>query len=144
MKCPRDENYLSPFGSHEQAIIQCNCCKGFAVKSDKIPSVQSFKQSAEIVVHPVLLACPYCLKDMQEIHYSGIEIDICSECHLVWLDAGEFEKIATLYQKGEPTKVIITSIEKPYPRLRKLEGVPVAAEVVGWFMLAISSLLKGF
>jgi ribosomal protein L31 len=143
MKCPRDENYLSPFGSHEQAIIQCNCCKGFVVKSDTVPPVKSFRQSAEIVVQPVVLACPYCLKDMQAIHYSGIEIDICSECHLVWLDAGEYEKIATLCQETNPTNLVITSIEKPSPLLDKVAETSVVGEVVGWVILVIGSLLGG-
>ena len=42
------------------------------------------------------MRCPKCGMELIEIDYKGIEIDECSECMGVWLDAGELEQVANL------------------------------------------------
>ena len=39
------------------------------------------------------MRCPKCGMELIEIQYKGIEIDKCSECEGVWLDADEVEAI---------------------------------------------------
>jgi len=39
------------------------------------------------------MRCPKCGMELIAIRYKGIEIDKCSECHGVWLDRGEMERI---------------------------------------------------
>jgi hypothetical protein len=46
------------------------------------------------------MRCPKCGMELIEIDYKGIEIDKCSECEGVWLDAGELEGISKLEKKG--------------------------------------------
>ena len=38
-----------------------------------------------------LMRCPKCGMELINIDYRGIEVDKCSECQGIWLDAGEFE-----------------------------------------------------
>jgi regulator of protease activity HflC (stomatin/prohibitin superfamily) len=44
--------------------------------------------------------CPKCGMNLVEIDYNGIEVDKCSACEGVWLDAGELEAVASLEKKG--------------------------------------------
>jgi hypothetical protein len=44
--------------------------------------------------------CPKCGMKLIEINYKGIEVDKCSSCEGVWLDAGELEAISQL-EKGK-------------------------------------------
>lgn len=40
--------------------------------------------------------CPKCGQKLIEIDYKGIEVDKCSHCEGVWLDAGELEQVSQL------------------------------------------------
>ena len=40
------------------------------------------------------MRCPKCGMELIEIQYKGIEVDKCSECEGIWLDAGELEAIS--------------------------------------------------
>ncbi len=42
------------------------------------------------------MKCPKCGMDLVTIDYKGIQIDRCSGCEGVWLDAGELEAVAEL------------------------------------------------
>lgn len=48
--------------------------------------------------------CPKCGHNLIEMDYKGIEIDKCSYCDGVWLDAGELEQISNL-EKGKLDKL---------------------------------------
>lgn len=41
----------------------------------------------------MVLKCPLCKEDMQEISKYNVVVDICPNCRGVWLDRGEMEKI---------------------------------------------------
>lgn len=38
--------------------------------------------------------CPSCQKQMREVREANVAIDVCNNCHGVWLDAGELEQLA--------------------------------------------------
>ncbi len=40
--------------------------------------------------------CPHCRKPLIVLELRGVEVDYCTTCHGVWLDAGELEFIAEL------------------------------------------------
>jgi hypothetical protein len=46
------------------------------------------------------MRCPKCGMQLIEIDYRGIEIDKCSECEGVWLDAGELEEVSKMEKRG--------------------------------------------
>jgi len=39
-------------------------------------------------------SCPNCDGKLIETDYESVKIDICNQCHGVWLDAGELAQIA--------------------------------------------------
>ncbi len=42
------------------------------------------------------MRCPKCGMELIAVNYKGIEVDKCSECEGVWLDAGELEAVSKL------------------------------------------------
>jgi len=42
------------------------------------------------------MRCPKCGMELIEIDYKGIEVDKCSECEGIWLDAGELDAVSGL------------------------------------------------
>ena len=56
------------------------------------------------------MRCPKCGMELIAIDYKGIEVDKCSECEGVWLDAGEFEVVSKLEK---------SSIDKLFSVFRK-------------------------
>jgi len=46
------------------------------------------------------MRCPKCGMALLEIDYKEIQVDKCSECEGIWLDAGELEAVAKLEKSG--------------------------------------------
>jgi hypothetical protein len=46
------------------------------------------------------MRCPKCGMELIAIDYRGVEVDKCSACEGIWLDAGELEQIAGLEKKS--------------------------------------------
>lgn len=40
-----------------------------------------------------LLMCPNCQSGMKTIDREGVQLDMCPQCHGVWLDRGELQKL---------------------------------------------------
>ncbi len=45
--------------------------------------------------------CPKCGMQLIEINYQGIEVDKCSSCEGIWLDAGELEAVSKFEGTGK-------------------------------------------
>lgn len=56
------------------------------------------------------MRCPKCGMELIAIDYKGIEVDKCSACEGVWLDAGELESVSKLEK---------TSIDKLFSVFKK-------------------------
>jgi hypothetical protein len=46
------------------------------------------------------MKCPKCGMELIALDYKGIEVDKCSECEGIWLDAGELEAVSKLEKSG--------------------------------------------
>ncbi len=46
------------------------------------------------------MRCPKCGMELITIEYKGVQIDKCSGCEGVWLDAGELEAVSRLEKSG--------------------------------------------
>jgi hypothetical protein len=46
------------------------------------------------------MKCPKCGMKLIALDYKGIEVDKCSECEGIWLDAGELETVSKLEKSG--------------------------------------------
>lgn len=67
------------------------------------------------------LACPKCGGQTDPINYggnTGVIIDRCTECHGIWLDAGELEKIQMLVEGWEDG--LKDDLAKYGPKLREV------------------------
>jgi len=42
------------------------------------------------------MKCPKCGMQLIEVDYKGIQVDKCSDCQGLWLDAGELEAVSKL------------------------------------------------
>ena len=47
------------------------------------------------------MCCPKCGMTLVAIDYNGIEVDKCSNCEGVWLDAGELEAVSKMHEEKE-------------------------------------------
>lgn len=66
--------------------------------------VDLWKDSSKFRLSPGLKLCPKDRLPMYEVEYgdSGIQVDVCSLCHGVWLDRGEFKNLVVyLREKAE-------------------------------------------
>lgn len=61
--------------------------------------------------------CSHCLKPMKILNHleSGVEVDVCRRCHVLWLDAGEREQLPARRQTA------LTESEEYRDSLKKLE-----------------------
>jgi hypothetical protein len=46
------------------------------------------------------MRCPKCGMELIAVDYKGIEMDKCSECEGIWLDAGKLEAVSKLEKSG--------------------------------------------
>ena len=48
-----------------------------------------------------IVTCPKCAGEMIPVRRSGVIIDRCADCHGVFLDRGELDKLITMEQRVE-------------------------------------------
>ncbi|MBA2340474.1 MAG: zf-TFIIB domain-containing protein [Pyrinomonadaceae bacterium] len=46
------------------------------------------------------LQCPKCDGTLETINFENVQIDRCTKCHGVWLDAGELERLTKHEEEG--------------------------------------------
>ncbi len=110
MRCPKCRNSSLEEVSVKSAGVRvdhCPRCKGVwfdaheleaaldvAAKKLEIPSKARESES---------LSCPRCLSRLFHFQYPQtlVQVDMCKDCHGLWLDAGEFIEIKTIRQSLE-------------------------------------------
>jgi len=65
---------------------------------DKRTAMEAEEKKQQQELH--YMRCPKCGMQLIEIDYRGIEIDKCSECEGVWLDAGELQVVSKMEKRG--------------------------------------------
>ncbi|MFM9849724.1 MAG: zf-TFIIB domain-containing protein [Hyphomicrobiaceae bacterium] len=48
-----------------------------------------------------VISCPVCGGTMREIRKHGVVVDACTQCHGIWFDRGELEKLSALMSEPE-------------------------------------------
>ena len=100
MKCPRDTAELAhePFGI--KAVLRCGKCTGVFVPARTVDELYGFARiSSHRHAKPAVgltearLGCPNDGRQMMELNYKGVNIDVCVSCHGIWLDGDEVGKI---------------------------------------------------
>jgi len=66
--------------------------------------------------------CPKCGMDLHEVEFMGVMVDVCEECHGIWLDHGELETIIlkeSSFLSSLTKKVGLKKIENPAQKIKK-------------------------
>jgi len=108
MNCPRCQSELQTRSTDGVEIDECPSCKGIWFDADELRRVKDeedkdlnwmdfdlWKHADRFRVNTKPVNCPNCSTGLVTIDYdeTGVEIDHCTHCRGVWLDAGELEKI---------------------------------------------------
>lgn len=142
LNCPTCHNAaLNPCKvkhSHIQ-IDQCPDCLGMWFEDEELSRIIPDSQ-LDMTIDPDTKSskrhCPQCSgMKLQQIHHasSGITIDLCKQCHGVWLDHGELQKL-----KSDPQVLKIPiqhKSEQPAPSQFK-------QQLIQWIDQTIKQLLE--
>jgi Zn-finger nucleic acid-binding protein len=94
--CPRDNTVLTQHEERGRMSLRCGQCAGlFVDRSSLLGRLPSGESGAGLKALPEsAVACARCRVTMRMRVHRGTEVDVCPQCHSVWLDAGEWERIA--------------------------------------------------
>ncbi len=67
------------------------------------------------------LQCPVCRHAMKEVIKESISIDVCTQCHGVWLDRGELDKILQSVRNEQPPQYAAPPSPSPSPSYRRYD-----------------------
>lgn len=108
MNCPRCQNQLKTVVHGDLELDECPECAGIwfdqgefgRAKAAAAPDLQwldfdFWKQPERFRLSARPTQCPRCNAELFALNYekTGVEVDVCNQCHGVWLDDGELEKI---------------------------------------------------
>ncbi len=108
MICPRCQSRFNTKSTCGVEIEECSGCQGIWFDADELRRVKDgtdkdlnwmdfelWKNPEHFRVNTKRIDCPTCAIALVAIDYgdTGVEIDHCTRCRGVWLDAGELEKI---------------------------------------------------
>jgi ribosomal protein L31 len=70
------------------------------------------REAAERKAH--YMKCPKCGSDLTETVFQQVKIDVCGQCHGMWLDAGELEMISKVRESavGSFLRDILTGLRR--------------------------------
>ena len=112
--CPSCKTTLSKRKSKLGFFWVCRSCRGRAITVEVLRKVipravlNNLWQAARSTQHSGDRQCPSCLRPMTGIplHTRGLteQIDVCTGCHFVWFDRGEFEALPKTDARKPPVK----------------------------------------
>ncbi len=130
--CPSCETTLSRRTSKVGFFWVCRSCHGRAFTVQTIRKViprgvlNSLWQTARSGRHTGTRNCPSCWRPMAEvpIDAGGLaeQIDVCTGCHFVWFDRGEFEALPKTSVR-KPRRKRLSAEESDALALRRLAEV---------------------
>ena len=109
LNCPRDKRPMVIDEYKANPRHECKQCKGILLEGRHVIAALSSLRSGVpdtsegaprlLKLPESSLACPQDGTRMRTAVYSDVEIDVCPVCRSIWLDRGEFEKIAATVKK---------------------------------------------
>jgi len=99
--CPRCQAPLGDDRLGSVRVYPCAACGGLALTVSQLRRLADKETfypfwAAIRSAPPALLACPSCDRPMSAADVSGVEVDGCVRCTVIWLDAGEQEQLFSL------------------------------------------------
>lgn len=117
MLCPHCKASLDKAIFYGVEIDYCPNCLGLWFEEDELRlakddkdrdlrwlDIDLWKKEEQFKITSGQKLCPGCRLQLYQVNYgdSGIAVDLCNICHGIWLDRGEFKKIADyLRQKAD-------------------------------------------
>ena len=138
MKCPRDDQVLSPVPVEKGAICSCARCQGVWIPWHLIETATTSRKMMASM--PELLEldaatarCPQDGERLRETSRKGIRVDYCVRCKGLWLDAGELAHIrrvaaARRREEAAPTRTWGTDLADGM----SLHGLDLIGCVIEW------------
>lgn len=102
-RCPRDQETLASNDVDGYRYHSCEDCHGFWIPGDSLTralsdrGLDNFRQLPALSVPGV--KCPDCHQACQVVVLHGCTLDMCERCRGVWFDAGEVERVKTLFPR---------------------------------------------
>ncbi|MDH3496893.1 MAG: zf-TFIIB domain-containing protein [Gemmatimonadota bacterium] len=81
---------INPSRNEEEYFVRQEAERIKALKQE----AQEASQRAERQSH--FMKCPRCGGDLRVEHYQGIEVERCPDCHGLWFDEGEAQRLVEL------------------------------------------------
>lgn len=79
------------FRKHEQMMLDAAREKRLEREKSRTAAESEAQRKALRDAH--FMKCPKCGHDLETESYSGVEIDRCTFCEGIWMDAGELEEL---------------------------------------------------
>ncbi len=87
-----------PSEKEEEYVARMEYSRLKKVEEDKHKNLAEEEKKRIKALH--FMKCPKCGMELIALDYKGIEVDKCSECEGIWLDAGELETVSKLEKSG--------------------------------------------
>jgi Zn-finger nucleic acid-binding protein len=100
--CPKDGSPLRQAETKLSATAHCSQCKGTWVPGQRVLTTLGHIPDPKVKGPLTTLQCPDDGSYLQRLHHEGVELDVCSTCYGVWLDAGEIRQLDIARLKGVP------------------------------------------
>ena len=109
LKCPRDETTLVAETHHGIEVDHCPACNGRWLDHHELDQLEATVASTDEERRATIeygerrgeLKCPVCGQLMTAFNYRAynLELDVCSEEHGYWLDAGEDGRVRDIIEE---------------------------------------------
>ncbi len=89
---------IKPSGKEEEFVAKTEYLRLKKIEEEKHKDLAEDEKKKIKALH--FMKCPKCGMDLIALDYKGIEVDKCSECEGIWLDAGELEMVSKAETSG--------------------------------------------
>lgn len=138
MLCPVDDSTLLASGFGGVTSHRCPQCLGAYVPGNLLREVRAH---AALELHRQrddggrVRPCPGDGTMMKPLHFKGIDLDICPDCHGVWLAAGQVSRLLELVQPARPANLNNVTLNGSPPRKNgfdvgdAVEGIELLSDI---------------
>jgi Zn-finger nucleic acid-binding protein len=113
--CPRDKELLASNDVSGYRYYSCEHCHGFWLPGsslNRILSSEGFRSLENLpLANDPAVSCPGCRRTCRAVTIQGCTLDLCEQCRGLWLDAGEVERLKSLFPAD--SAVVDAAVIKP-------------------------------
>jgi Zn-finger nucleic acid-binding protein len=133
--CPICTGPLTPAEYEGFAVLRCDNCHGHLARSPRVESIKRSKRKSQTELkaeataefhgnNPGRVKCPDChmlmIKQSIKLPVLALQMDVCTNCSLVWFDGGEL----ALAQLGYESRPGLPTAQEMQRRIEELEASP--------------------